>query len=188
MDANNHVEYDKRDEKRWMREMGTIMHVRYSGKRPFFTGDILVRHSWFQAALFPSGCESIHINREQVLSAARVRFKYEDGQPVAGAFITAYYRKQVPRKLGRRRVKLDALATDSNGVANFTILYPKLTKLKRRHDVLELDIANTRNQADAGTRWTMPSRISSRQQEMMLFEFKCREKVSLWDTEMTKEF
>jgi hypothetical protein len=164
-----------------------LCYVRYSGKRPFFTGDILVRHSWFQGMGFPSGCEPIHMNHEQVLSAAKVRFKYEDGRPVAGASITAYYRKDVPRAPGSGRVKLDALATDSHGVANFTILYPKLTKLKRRHDVLQLEIANTRNQAGAHAQWTMPSRISSRQQEIMLFEFRCPENVSLWDTEITKE-
>jgi hypothetical protein len=166
------------------------MIVRYSEKHAFFKGDILMAGPYAQWV--PIACDAIHgLDGPQTLPAAKVRLKYEDGRPVSGASITAYY-----SALGRRSKNLIASAkTNAEGVANLADIYSRMNRhysainsaIRTVHlSIQGLDSADTVKGNDATVRLELVRGVSSKLPALMLFKVVCEPDSSStrWDAEV----
>lgn len=163
------------------------MIVRYSEKRRFFKGDILMADP--HAQWIPFGCEAIHVlDGWQALPATRVLFKYEDGRPLVGASITAYYHSMSWR---RPQNRIGSVKTDAKGVADLAAIYSRMMQMNRRHwkvalDIIGLDSVDALNGNEASLRVALVRGVSSTAAQLILFKFNCGPDSSStrWDGEV----
>jgi hypothetical protein len=166
------------------------MLVRYSEKRAFFRGDILMAGPYSQWV--PFACDPIHgLDGPQTLPAAKVRFKYEDGRPVGGASITAYY-----SSLGRRsKNPIPSVETDAKGVANLADIYSQMNRhysgihsaIRTIHfSIKGLNSADTLKGDEAAVKLKLVRGVSGKVPELMLFKVVCGPDSSntRWDAEV----